>query len=624
MRLVVVGGVAGGMSAAARARRLSEDADIIVLERGGEVSFANCGLPYFVSGEIEDEAALLVQTPASLAASLGIDVRINTDVVALDAERRTITISDGDGESELSYDQLILSPGASAIRPPLPGLDSPRVHTLRTVPDARELKAATQGASTAVVLGAGFIGLEAAEALAACGLQTTVVELASHVLPPLEAEMAQLVRDELIRLGIDVHDGTSADAVESVGDHDVVVLDDGRRIDADIIVLSVGVRPDTRVWEAAGVTCDRGAILTDELGRTAVEHIWAVGDATASDDLVTGARRPVALAGPANRAGRIVADAIMGKRGHALPGLLGTSIVRVGEVTAALTGANRQSLDSAGIDYHTIHLHPLNHAGYFPGATQIHLMLHFGKDGRVLGAQAVGNDGVDKRIDVFSVAIKAGFTVADLIDLDLAYAPPYGSAKDPVNMAGMMASNVLDGTLKLWHACDVDEVLANSLVLDVRNTDEVADGCLPGVLNIPHTELRDRMDEVRREADGRPVSVLCASGVRSYLAQRQLVQAGFDAANLSGGMLTLRASLGDRAGDLITTTGASSPPPERRRNPTSRATWGGRGQRLKEIGPDSDLSGPSFLSPGVVSGATSFVDQEASAKASTGVATLTS
>ncbi|RMB62046.1 FAD-dependent oxidoreductase [Tessaracoccus antarcticus] len=553
MRLVVVGGVAGGMSAAARARRLSEDADIIVLERGGEVSFANCGLPYFVGGEIQDEAQLLVQTPAGLRASLGIDVRVNTDVVALDPSARTLTISDENGRSQLTYDHLILSPGASAIRPPLAGLDSPRVHTLRTVPDAVALKAATRGAATAVVLGAGFIGLEAAEALQARGIRTSVVELAPHVLPPLEAEMAQLVRDELLRLGIDVRDGVSATSVEKGAQNDVVILSDGTRISADIIVLSVGVRPDTLLWEQAGVSCERGAILTDEMGHTSVEGIWAVGDATASADLVTGARRPVALAGPANRAGRLVADAIMGRRGHALPSLAGTAIVRVGELTVALTGANRRALDDAGLEYHTVHLHPLNHAGYFPGASQIHLLLHFGSDGRVLGAQAIGNDGVDKRIDVLSVAIKAGFTVRDLVDLDLAYSPPYGSAKDPVNMAGMMACNVLDGTLTLWHASDIDDVLATALVLDVRSAAEVAEGSLPGVLNIPHTELRDRMGEVREAADGRPVRVLCASGVRSYLAQRQLVHAGFDAANLSGGMLTLIAGLGARASQLITT-----------------------------------------------------------------------
>ncbi len=553
MRLVVVGGVAGGMSAAARARRLSEETEIIVLESRGEVSFANCGLPYFVGGEIEDKEQLLVQTPEGLSASLGIDVRINTEVVGIDPERRILTLVDCEGTTRLSYDELILSPGASAIRPPIPGLDSSRVHTLRTVPDAVGLRAALEGARSAVVMGAGFIGLEAAEALKMQGLTTSVVELAPHVLPPLEAEMAQLVRDELVRIGIDIHDGVSATSVEQGDDHDIVVLSDGTRLDADIVVLSVGVRPDTRVWEEAGITCDRGAILIDELGHTAVEHVWAVGDATASADLVTGARRPVALAGPANRAGRLVADAIMGKRGHALPGLAGTAIVRVGELTAALTGANRRGLDEAGIQYHTIHLHPLNHAGYFPGATQIHLMVHFGTDGKLLGAQAVGNDGVDKRIDVMAVAIKAGFTVHDLMDLDLAYAPPYGSAKDPVNMAGMMGSNVLDGTLTLWQAEDVVDVMASSLVLDVRSAAEVADGHLAGSLNIPHTELRGRMDEVRAAADGRPVNVLCASGVRSYLALRQLDQAGFDASNLSGGMLTLRAALGERSKDVLVT-----------------------------------------------------------------------
>ena len=543
MKLVVVGGVAGGMSAAARARRLNEDAEIIVLERGGEVSFANCGLPYFVGGEITDESALLVQTPQSLQASLGLDVRVNTEAVALDAEAKRLTVEGPDGRYELDYDELIISPGASALRPPIDGIDSPRVHTLRTVPDALTLEKAAGQARTAVVLGAGFIGLEAAEALALRGIQTAVVELAPHVLPPLEPEMAQLVRDELIRLGIDVHDGVAATAIGSGDSHDTVVLDDGTRLEAEIIVLSVGVKPDVGVWEAAGIACERGAVVIDEQGKTNLDHIWAVGDATCSVDLVTGARRPVALAGPANRAGRLVADAVMGKTSHRLPTLASTAIVRVGELTAAMTGANRRALTEAGLDFHTVHLHPLNHAGYFPGASQIHLMLHFAPDGKVLGAQAVGNDGVDKRIDVLAVAIKAGFTVADLIDLDLAYAPPYGSAKDPVNLAGMMASNVLDGTLKLWYPEQLDDALNTSLILDVRSPEEVAQGCLPGALNIPHTELRDRLDEVREAAAGRPVKVMCASGMRSYLAHRQLAQAGIDSANLSGGMLTLKASL---------------------------------------------------------------------------------
>lgn len=551
MRLVVVGGVAGGMSAAARARRLDEHANIIVLERGPEVSFANCGLPYYVGGEIKHQEQLLVQTPASLKAALGLDVRVNSDVVALDPAARKVTVVDADGTYELDYDQLVLSPGASALRPPIPGLDSPRVHTLRTVSDAVALKELADAGGRAVVLGAGFIGLEAAEALRHRGLTTTIVELAPHVLPPLEDEMARLVREELVHLGIDVRDGVSATALEQAEDHDVVVLSDGSRIPADFVVLSVGVRPDTAVWEAAGIACSRGAIEVDDHGRTNIERIWAVGDATVSVDGVTGARRPVALAGPANRAGRLVADAIMGKVGHAIPDVAGTAIVRVGRLTAALTGANRRALDDAGIEYRTVHLHPLNHAGYFPGASQIHLLVHFGTDGRVLGAQAVGHDGVDKRIDVLATAIKAGFTVDDLIDLDLAYSPPYGSAKDPVNMAGMMASNVLDGSHAIWHAADLPEVLSEALVLDVRSRGEFSSGHLPGALNIPHTELRERMDEVREAAAGRPVRVHCASGMRSYLAHRQLVQAGFDSANLSGGLLTLRAAVGPAIGDLL-------------------------------------------------------------------------
>ena len=551
MRLVVVGGVAGGMSAAARARRLDEHADIIVLERGPEVSFANCGLPYYVGGEIKHQEQLLVQTPASLKAALGLDVRVNSDVVAVDPAARKVTVVDADGTYELDYDQLVLSPGASALRPPIPGLDSPRVHTLRTVSDAVALKELADAGGRAVVLGAGFIGLEAAEALRHRGLTTTIVELAPHVLPPLEDEMARLVREELVHLGIDVRDGVSATALEQAEDHDVVVLSDGSRIPADFVVLSVGVRPDTAVWEAAGIACSRGAIEVDDHGRTNIERIWAVGDATVSVDGVTGARRPVALAGPANRAGRLVADAIMGKVGHAIPDVAGTAIVRVGRLTAALTGANRRALDDAGIEYRTVHLHPLNHAGYFPGASQIHLLVHFGTDGRVLGAQAVGHDGVDKRIDVLATAIKAGFTVDDLIDLDLAYSPPYGSAKDPVNMAGMMASNVLDGSHAIWHAADLPEVLSEALVLDVRSRGEFSSGHLPGALNIPHTELRERMDEVREAAAGRPVRVHCASGMRSYLAHRQLVQAGFDSANLSGGLLTLRAAVGPAIGDLL-------------------------------------------------------------------------
>ncbi|MFD6135845.1 FAD-dependent oxidoreductase [Isoptericola sp. NPDC060257] len=560
-RIVVVGGVAGGMSFAARARRLDETAEIVVLERGAHVSFANCGLPYHVGGEIPDADRLLVQTPESLRAALALDVRTGHDVTGLDTERRVVTATTADGVVELPYDALVLSPGARAVRPRIDGLDSARVRTLRTVDDARTLRERVQGgARRAVVLGAGFIGVEAAEALAAAGLEVTLVELGPHVLPPLEDEVAHPVTQELRRLGVTVRTGVAAEAVETGADEDVVVLGDGTRVPADVVVLSVGVRPDTEVFEAAGIDCERGAIVVDEHGRTSAQDVWAVGDAVVQADAVTGLRRPVALAGPANRAGRLVADDVVRPGGaRPLPAPLGTAIVRVGELTAATTGANRAALTAAGLAFRTLHLHPNQHAGYFPGASQVHLVLHVRPDdGLLLGAQAVGRDGVDKRIDVLATALRAGMSVEDLIDLDLAYSPPYGQAKDAVNLAGMVGSNVLDGTLRLWYAQDVDAVLAGALVLDVRTPQEVATGHLPGALHIPHTELRGRLDEVRAAAAGRPVRVLCASGVRSAIAHRVLAQAGLDSASLSGGTLTLRAVLGDRADELLVTPAAAA------------------------------------------------------------------
>jgi len=410
-----------------------------------------------------------------------------------------------------------------------------------------------EGATRAVVLGAGFIGLEAAEALNHAGLETSVVEFADHVLPPLDVEHASLVTDELDRLGIRVYDGVAAEAIETGQTRDTVVLSDGRRIETDLIVLAVGVRPDTAAFDNAGVECERGAIVTDEHGRTSLPDVWAVGDATISTDPVTGARRPVALAGPANRAGRLVADNIVrGEEARAIPTPLGTAIVRVGELTAAMTGANRESLVKAGIDFTTLHLHPNQHAGYFPGASAIHLSVHMrAEDGLILGAQAVGKDGVDKRIDVLATAIRAGMTVPDLIDLDLSYSPPYGQAKDAVNLAGMVGANVLDGTLTLWYAEDWETEADRALILDTRTVGEFKTGHIPGSLNVPHTELRDRLDEVRDAADGRPVRVLCAAGVRALIAHRVLAQSGFESASLSGGMQTFRATLGHRADDIL-------------------------------------------------------------------------
>jgi len=552
---VIVGGVAAGMSCAARARRLDEDAQIVVLERGEHVSFAGCGLPYHVGGEIESADDLLVQTPESLRAALNLDVRPGHDVVGLDPDARTVRVRTPDGDATVDYDALVLAPGARAVRPPLPGLDSPHLRTLRTVADAVELRGRVDaGARRAVVLGGGFIGLEASEQLAAAGLDVALVELAPHVLPPLEPELAALVTAELGRCGIEVHDGVSATAVEQGEDHDVVLLADGTRLPADLVVLSVGVRPDTAVFEAAGVACERGAIVVDEHGRTSVPGVWAAGDAVVATDAVTGARGPVPLAGPANRAGRQVADAILRpETARPVPSALGTAIVRVGALAAGMTGANRAALERAGTAHHTLHLHASQHAGWFPGASPVHLVVHFDADGRLLGAQAVGADGVDKRIDVLATAIRAGMSVGDLIDLDLAYAPPFGAAKDPVNLAGMAASNVVDGTLRLWYASELDDVASSALVLDVRSRAEFATGHVPGALNVPHTELRARIDEVRTAAAGRPVRALCGSGVRSHIAHRILAQAGLDSASLSGGMLTLRAALGAQAADRLVT-----------------------------------------------------------------------
>lgn len=548
MRIVIVGGVAAGMSAAARARRLSEKAEIIVLERGEHVSFANCGLPYYLGGEIEDRAKLLVQTPASLAASLNLDVRIHHNVTGFNASAKTVQVDTPAGSEEITYDALVLAPGAVASRPPIGGLDkSTRVRTLRTVDDAVALRTSVEtGARRAVVLGAGFIGLEAAEALAHQGLTTSIVEFAPHVLPPLENEMAALVTDELAQLGIAVYTGVSAQIIESNTDQDIVVLSDGTRLEADVVVLSTGVRPATAAFEASGVECERGAIVVDGHGRTNLPDVYAAGDATVSTDAVTGVRRPVALAGPANRAGRHIADAILRpERARAIPMPLGTAIVRIGELTAAMTGANRAALNAAGIRYHTLHLHPGQHAGYFPGAEQIHLIVHIRKsDGLVLGAQAVGKDGVDKRIDVLATAIRTHMAAPDLIDLDLAYAPPYGSAKDPINMVGMVAANVMDGLMDLWYAEDFASLRNEALIIDVRSTSEFASGHLPGAINVPHVELRGRIDEVREAAGGRPVRVTCQVGVRSHIANRILAGHGFDTRSLSGGMLTALAVLG--------------------------------------------------------------------------------
>ncbi|TRW44085.1 FAD-dependent oxidoreductase [Georgenia yuyongxinii] len=553
-RIVIVGGVAGGMSAAARARRLDTRARIVVLEQGHYVSFANCGLPYHLSGEIPDRSALLLHTPASLARTLDLDVRTGHRALAIDRAAREVTVRSAAGTYTLPYDALILAPGAEAVRPPIDGLDHPVVHSLRTVPDVDGMRAridaltdaSGRDAPTAVVVGAGFIGLEAVEALVARGLHVHLVELADQVLPPLDAELAPLLAEELLTRGVHLHLGASAQSVAAMdtGSAGVarVTLSDGAVISADLVVVNVGVRPASSLAREAGLELGaRGAIRVDADQRTSDPHIWAVGDAVEVVQAVTGAPAPVPLAGPANRQGRRAADAVCGRRTTPQAPVLGTAIVRVFGLTAAVTGASQARLRAAGVDHEVVHLHPAHHAGYFPGAEQIHLVASFAPDGTLLGAQAVGRAGVDKRIDVLATAIRAGMGADDLAELELAYAPPYGSAKDPVNMLGFVAQNVLDGTMPQWQAWDLDEILATTLVLDVRSRTEFDAEHLEGALNIPHTELRQHLGTVREAAAGRPVSVHCASGVRSYLATRVLLADGRDARNLSGGWLTLQA-----------------------------------------------------------------------------------
>jgi NADPH-dependent 2,4-dienoyl-CoA reductase/sulfur reductase-like enzyme/rhodanese-related sulfurtransferase len=584
VRIVVVGGVAGGMSAAARARRLDEHAEIVVLEQGAYVSFANCGLPYHLSGEIARRDELLLHTPASLASSLNLDVRTGQRVTGIDRHAQKVTIeTTGTDTYSLAYDALLLSPGAVAVQPPIRGLDHPAVHSLRTIPDVDALRVRieelldqrlhsrqgqqAQPRPSAVVIGAGFIGLEAVEALTARGLQVHLVELAEQVLPPLDAELAPLLAAELVAHGVDLRLGLSAQSVTETATQAVtmdpqaggtsatsgteqagrcpsvtVTLSDGATLAADLVIVNVGVRPASALALEAGLDLGpTGAIRVDADQHTSDPHIWAVGDAVEVIQAITGARIPVPLAGPANRQGRRAADSICGHRTTPQAAVLGTAIVRLFGLTAATTGANQATLRRAGIEHEVVHIHPGHHAGYLPGSEQVHLVASFSPDGTLLGAQGVGRAGVDKRIDILATAIRAGMTADDLAELELAYAPPYGSAKDPVNMLGFVAQNVLDATMPQWQARDLDNALATTLILDVRSRTEFAQGNLYGSLNIPHLELRQRLGEVATLADGRPVSVLCESGVRSYLATRVLLAEGIPARNLSGGWLTLRS-----------------------------------------------------------------------------------
>ncbi|MCH4249861.1 MAG: FAD-dependent oxidoreductase [Microbacteriaceae bacterium] len=544
MKLLVIGGNAAGMSCAARARRNDEHAEITVLERGTDVSYASCGLPYFIGGEIATEEPLRVQTPDSLSRILNITVRTGTEAIAIDPHTRHVTARTAEGLQELSYDALMLAPGASPVLPPIPGLDTERTTVLRTIDDATRIRAHAPAGSTAVVIGGGFIGIEAAEALAANGLDVHIVDMAPHILPPLEPEIAAIAEHELRDRGVTLHTRTTAERLESTPTHAAVHLATGETLSANIVLVAVGVRPDTEFVSAAGIQCERGAIVVDAHGRTSQPGIWAAGDAVQSTDMVTGASHPVALAGPANRAGRLIADDICGlPHPRCIPATLGTAIIRVGAQTLARTGAGRTDLAHAGIPFQAIHIEAANHAGYFPGAKTLRILALMGEDGRLLGAQVAGQAGADTRIDVLAAAIRRGAHLDDLIDDDLAYSPPYGQAKDPINLLGMVGENVRTGQLRLWYAEQLDDMAATHLILDVRSRAEYAQIHLQGSLNIPHTEIRTHLNEIRNAAAGRPIAVTCASGKRSYLAHRILVQNGFDSRSLSGGMNLLQDTL---------------------------------------------------------------------------------
>ena len=555
MKVIIIGGVAGGASCAARLRRLDETAEIIMVERGPYVSYANCGLPYHVGGVIPNEADLLVATADTFRNQFAIDARTDCEAVAIDPKNKTVDLKNlqsGDVTTE-SYDKLVLSPGAPPIRPPLPGIDLPGIFSVRTVPDAREIRQwlekgtpfltgmnrysgiqAVRPKTRAVVVGGGFIGLETAENLAHRGFDVTVLEMGDQVLGPLDREMARLVEAYLERHGVKIvlEDGAAEFRQSSDGALEAYT-GSGAMYPADIIILGIGVRPDTDLAKTAGLEIgERGGIRTDEQMRTSEPDIFAVGDAVEVKDFVTGEWSLVALAGPANRQGRIVADVIAG-RDSRFRGTQGTAIIGLFEGTAAWTGASEKTLKRIGDeDHEKIFLYPNSHAGYYPGAKPIAMKVLFRKsDGRLLGAQGIGEDGVDKRISALAGLIQMGATVYDLEESELCYAPQFGSAKDPVNFSGMVAADVLRGDMPISHWQDIN----GGVILDVREPFELAVENVDDAINIPLGQLRSRLNELPRD---KTIQVVCRSGQRAYYATRMLLQNGFDARNVSGGMLS--------------------------------------------------------------------------------------
>ena len=550
MKVVIVGGVAGGATAAARIRRLDEKAEIVVFERSGYISYANCGLPYYIGDVITDAEELTLQTPESFYSRFRVDMRVHHEVTAIHPEKKTVSVKNlKTGEKfEESYDKLILSPGAKPTKPRFPGADLDKVFTLRTVEDTLRIKnyINENHPQSVVLAGGGFIGLELAENLCELGMDVTVVEYAKQLMSPFDLDMAAFIHNEMRKHGVKLVLGRAVEGLEEKDDGIKVLLRDDASLHADMVVLAIGVTPDTVLAKDAGLELGiKGSIIVNDRMETSIPDIYAAGDAVQVKNFVTGEDALISLAGPANKQGRIIADNVCGLDSR-YKGSQGSSVIKVFDMTAALTGINERTAKAMGIDADTVILSPMSHAGYYPGGKVMTMKVVFEKGSyRLLGAQIVGYEGVDKRIDVLATAIRAGMKATDLKELDLAYAPPYSSAKDPVNMAGFIIDNIANGVLKQWHLEDVENLPRDGSVtlLDSRTVGEYAQGHIDGFKNIPVDELRERLDEVEK---GKPVYVICQSGLRSYIASRILEGNGYTAYNFAGGFRFYDAATNDR------------------------------------------------------------------------------
>ncbi|MEK3862880.1 FAD-dependent oxidoreductase [Paenibacillus sp. FSL H7-0716] len=542
-KVLIVGGVAGGASAAARLRRLDEDAHIVMFERDPYISFANCGLPYYIGGSIQDRSKLLVQTPEAMHKRFNIDVRIQSEVVAIDPVNKKVRVESIEkGSYEESYDALILSPGAKPIRPNLPGIESSQIHMLRNIPDTDKVKAkvAAEGTRSAVVIGGGFIGVEMAENLREAGLEVSLIEAGPQILAPFDTEMSSILAKELDEHGVNLIFSDMVQGFAEVGEQIQVQLASGTVLQSDMVLLAIGVSPDTSFLKDSGLEFGpRGHILVNERMETNLDQVYAVGDAVEVVDFVNGTKTAIPLAGPANKQGRIAADNVSGL-GTTYKGSQGTSIIKVFGVTGASTGNNEKTLQRLGLPYHVIYIYPSSHATYYPGATPISMKLIFDPKGTVLGAQAVGYSGVDKRIDDIATVIRFRGSVTDLTELELSYAPPYSSAKDPVNMAGFAAENILQGLTTVFVPKDLESRDKNNTILvDVRSEIEHANGHIEGSINIPVDDLRGRLSELDSSKE---IWVYCQVGLRGYTASRILQQKGYRVKNLTGGYKTYQMS----------------------------------------------------------------------------------